>query len=394
MKFDRTPQSTTKAIYAFLVLAAAIVFASIWTNIGDTLAWIGQLVGYVTPVVYGLVLAFLFSPLLRVFDYKLLPKLFRGKLKPGLRRGLALLLTYVVVLVVLSAAVLLILPQILASLQELIRQITLLLRDAPQWYANIYGWIDELQHDDSANEVLRELASQLFNTMQGLLANVGDWLAALVTEAFTGLAGLASGLTTGFLGLILSVYVLASHERLIAQSRKVLMAILPEKAFREVAYTAHDAYRIFTGYLAGTALDGCIVGSVCFIAMRIFGWEYAVLTAVLVGLSNMIPFFGPVIGIGLGALLQLAINPLHALGFLIYGITMQQLDANIITPRIVGSSVGLPPLWVVFGILLFGGLMGLAGMLIGVPLFALLFSISRRVVNELLRRKEAVKSEE
>ena len=394
MKFERTPQNTTKAIYAFLVLAAAIVFASIWTNVGDTLTWIGQLVGYVTPVVYGFVLAFLISPLLRVFDRRLLPRLFGDKLKPKLRRGLALLLTYVVVLFLLSATVLMIVPQILASLQELIRQITLLLRDAPQWYANIYAWIDELQHDDNANQILRELASQLINTMQGTLANVGDWLGMLVTEALAGLAGLATGLFSGFLGLILSVYILASHERLIAQARKVLRAILPAKVNDEVNFIARDAYRIFSGYLVGAALDAIIVGSACFVAMRIFGWEYAVLTAVMVGLSNMIPFFGPFIGIGLGVLLQLAVNPLHALGFLIYAVAMQQIDANILTPRIVGSSVGLPPLWVVFGILLFGGLMGIAGMLIGVPLFALLFSTSRRAVDALLRRKEGVNSEE
>jgi len=394
MKFERTPKGTTKAIYAFLVLAAVIVFATLWANIGDTLAWFGQLIGYVTPVVYGLVMAFLISPLLRVFDRRLLPFVFGAKIKPGLRRGFALLLTYLVVLIVLGLALLLILPQIIASLQELIRQITLLLRDAPQWYANIYGWIDEVQHDESANAILRDLATQLFNSMQGILANVGEWLGTLVTGALAGLTGFASGLTSGLLGLILSVYVLASHERLLAQAKKVLKAILPTKVNREVNLIGQDAYRIFSGYLAGTALDGCILGTLCFIAMRIFGWQYAVLTAVLVGLSNMIPFFGPFIGIGIGCLLQLAVNPLHALGFLIYAVVMQQVDANIITPRIVGSSVGLPPLWVVFAILLFGGLMGIAGMLIGVPLFALLFSTSRRAVDSLLRRKEAARLQE
>ena len=394
MKFQRTPQNTTKAIYAFLVLAAVIVFATVWANIGDTLAWFGRLIGYVTPVVYGLVLAFLISPLLRVFERKLLPMVFGRKLKPGFRRGLALLFTYLVVLIVLTAALLLILPQIIASLQALIRQITLLLRDAPQWYASIYEWIDEVQHDESANEILRDLAGQLFISMQGALANVGDWLGTLVAEVLAGLTGFASGLTSGLLGLILSVYVLGSHEKLIAQARKVLKAILPAKVNREVVLIGQDAYRIFSGYLAGTALDGCILGALCYIAMRIFGWEYPVLTAVLMGLSNMIPFFGPFIGIGIGALLQLAVNPLHALGFLIYAVAMQQVDANIITPRIVGSSVGLPPLWVVFAILLFGGLMGIAGMLIGVPLFALLFSTSRRVVDDLLRRKEAARREE
>ena len=394
MKFERTPRHTTIAIYAFLVLAAAIVFATIWTNIDDALNRISRLIGYVSPVVYGLVLAFLISPLLRVIERKLLPVVFGKKLKPAIRRGLALLLTYVVVLFVLAAALLLILPQIIASIEELIRQIALLLRDAPQWYASIFEWVDEIQHDESANATLRQLVSQFVTITEEALASVVDWLGTLVAEALTGFADLASGLGSWLLGLILSAYVLAGHERMIAQARKVLAAILPAKVNREVIFIAQDAYRIFSGYLAGAALDACILGSACFVAMSLFGWGYPVLTAVLVGLSNMIPFFGPFIGIGIGLMLQLAVNPLHALGFLIYAVAMQQIDANILTPRIVGSSVGLPPLWVVFGILLFGGLMGVAGMLIGVPLFALLFSTSRRAVDALLRRKGIAHSEE
>lgn len=387
MKFERTPQNTTKAIYAFLVIAAGIVFASIWMHIGDALAWIGKLIGYVMPVVYGLVLAFLFSPLLRVFDDRLLPKLSRGKLKPGLRRGLALLLTYLVVLIVLATALLLILPQIIASLQELIRQISLLLFDAPQLYEKIYAWVDDLQRDGNANQILQQLVTQTLTSLEGVLSNVGDWLGALVSGALTGLTGLASGVSNWLLGVIISVYMLASHEKLIAQIQKVLRAVLPAKVNREVDLITQDAYRIFSGYLAGAALDACIVGMITFIMMSIFGWKYAVLTGVLVGLSNMVPFFGPFIGAAVGVLLQLSSTPWHALGFLIYILIMQQIDGNILNPRIVGSNVGLPPLWVVFGILLFGGLMGVVGMLIGVPLFAVLFGVARRVVNGLLQRK-------
>jgi len=389
VKFERTPQESSKAIYAFLVIAAAIIFASLWIQIGDVLAWIGQVIRYVDPVVYGLVMAFLFSPLLHAFDDKLLPALSRGKLRPGLRRVLSLLLTYLVVLIVVAAALLLILPQVIASLQDLMRRITLLLRDAPQLYDNVYAWVAEFQRDSGTNQILRELLTQVMNSMQGMLANVGEWLGMLVSELFTGLTGLASGITKGLLGLIISVYILAGHEKLLAQAKKALSALLPTRADQEVRLIARETYRIFSGYLAGAALDACIVGTVCFVAMSVFGWKYAVLTAVIIGLCNMVPFFGPFIGGAIGVLLQLSSNPLHALGFLIYFVIAQQLDANILSPRIVGSNVGLPPLWVVFGILLFSGLMGVAGMLVGVPLFAVLFGIARRTVNILLERKSA-----
>jgi predicted PurR-regulated permease PerM len=389
MKFRRTPQNTTIAIYAFLVIAAGIVFASLWVHVGEALAWIGRMIGYVMPVIYGLVLAFLLSPLFRVFDCKLLPKLFRRKSMPGLRRSLALLFTYVVVLAVLAAALLLILPQIIASLQDLIVQIANLVRDAPLWYNEIYEWMDNYQNDTNTSEILRQVVSQVLNSLQGGLANVGDWLGALVSGFFVGLTGLASGIGNWFLGLILSIYILASQERLTIQTQKVLKAVLSAKVHREINLIARDAYRIFSAYLAGAALDACILGTVCFLVMSIFGWQYAVLTSVIIGVSNMVPFFGPIVGVAIGVILQLSISPLNALGFLVYAITMQQIDANILTPRIVGSSVGLPPLWVIFAILLFGGLMGVVGMLIGVPLFALLFAMARRVVNDLLQRKDA-----
>ncbi len=389
MKFERTPQRSSIAIYAFLVIAASIVFASLWINLGAVVGWVGSLFGYVMPVVYGLVLAFLFSPLLRLFDEKLLPKVAHGKLKPGLRRGLALALTYLVVFVVLAALLLLVLPQLIASLQDLIRQISLLVRDVPQLYARLSTWVDGLQHDGNADQILRQLLTQATTSVEGMLSNVGTWLGSLVSGAFSGLTGLASSLSNWGLGIIISIYILSSHERLIAQVHKVMRAVLPERANGEIGVIARDSYRIFSSYLAGAALDASIVGIICILTMTIFGWQYAVLTGVVVALSNMIPFFGPFIGGAIGVLLQLSSNPWHALGFLVFILIMQQVDGNILNPRIVGSNVGLPPLWVVFAILLFGGLMGIVGMLIGVPLFAVLFTIARRVVNLLLQRKSA-----
>ena len=346
MKFKRSPQNTTIAIYAFLVIAAAIVFSSIWANIGGVLAAAGRVLSYVMPFIYGLVLAFLLSPLFRVLDVKLLPKIFRGKRKAGLCRGFALLLTYLAVLLILAAVLLLILPQIIAGLQDLIGQITNLLRNAPAWYNEITAWLENYQRDTNASEILQELVSQVLVSLQGMLANVSDWLGTLISGVFVGVTGLASGIGSWLLGLILSAYILASHEKLTAQSKKVLKAVLPEKANDIVLSITRDAYRIFGSYLAGLTLDACILGTICFLAMSIFNWPYAVLTSVLIGVSNMIPFFGPFFGIATGVLLQLAINPLNALGFLIYAVVMQQVDANIFTPRIIGSSVGLPPLWV------------------------------------------------
>jgi len=344
MKFGRTPQGTTIAIYAFLVIVAAIVFASVWAHVGEALAWISRMIGYVMPVIYGLVLALLLSPLFRVFDSRLLPKFFRGKSMPGLRRILALLLTYIVVLTVLATVLLLILPQIIASLQDLVVKIASLVRDAPLWYSEIYDWMDNYQNDANTSEILRQVVSQVLNSLQGGLANVGDWLGMLVSGFFIGLTGLASGIGNWLLGLILSIYILASHERLISQTKKVLRAVLPAKAHKEINLIVREAYRIFSGYLAGAALDACILGTVCFLMMTIFGWQYVVLTSVIIGVSNMVPFFGPFIGVAIGVILQLSINPLNALGFLLYAVTMQQIDANILTPRIVGSRVGLQPL--------------------------------------------------
>ncbi len=387
MKFKPSQEKTAWAIYAFLVVAAAIVFASVWNHLGGIFGWLGQVLGYVMPVIYGFVLAFLFSPILRFFDDRLLARLARGKMKTGLRRVLAILLTYLVVLIVLATVLLMVLPRILTSLQEIARQISGLVRTLPEQYAQASAWIASLEPDSTVSQVTRELLNQVSGALQSALASTGSVLGILASGLANGLAGMMSGVANWAVGVVVSIYILASRERLLAQGKKLLRALLPDKAYVETVDVARDTYRIFSSYLGGAVLDACCVGIVCFICMSLFGWPYAMLISVIIACTNVIPFFGPFIGAIPSLLILLAQNPWFALGFLVFIIVLQQIDGNIIAPRIVGSSIGLPPLLVVFGILFFGGLMGILGMFIGVPLFAVLYALLRRVVNLLLGRK-------
>lgn len=387
MRFQRTPERTSAALYMFLVIAAAIAFAGVVTNLGGLLAWVGMIFGYIAPVIYGGIIAFLLTPMMRFFDDKALPALSRGKMKPRVRRVVAILLTMLAVLLILALVLLLVLPRIVASIQDVINRIPAYLRSLQGIYEQAVGLAGTLKLDGEANEILQQILVNINNALRETLSYVGAWLGTLVTDVFAGVAGMVSGIVQGLVGVVISIYLMASRERLFAQVQKVLRAVFPHKANEVLRQIGQDAHRIFNGYLAGAVLDAFCVGVLCFIGMSLFGWEYAMLISVIVGCTNVIPFFGPFIGATPGVLLLLTSNPWHALSFAIFITVLQQIDGNIINPRIVGASIGLPALWVIFGILLFGGLFGVVGMFIGVPLFALVYSVARRLLQYLLIRK-------
>ncbi len=190
------------------------------------------------------------------------------------------------------------------------------------------------------------------------------------------------------IGLIVAIYVVNSKETFISQAKKITYSILPEPNAAFVIDQFRLAHRMFGGFIIGKMIDSLIIGVICFVGMSILNIPYVMLVSVIIGVTNIIPFFGPFIGAIPSALLILLANPLKSLYFLVFVLVLQQFDGNILGPKILGDSTGLSSFWVLFSILLFGGLWGFIGMVIGVPLFAVIYHLIRLTVNHFLRKKE------
>ena len=190
------------------------------------------------------------------------------------------------------------------------------------------------------------------------------------------------------IGIIISIYVLMSKEEFIGQSKKLMYALLPGKSANAVIHTVHKSNEIFGGFISGKLLDSLIIGILCFICLSLMKMPYTVLVSVIVGVTNVIPFFGPYLGAIPSAILIMLANPIQGVYFILFILILQQFDGNILGPAILGESTGLSSFWVVFAILVGGGIFGILGMIIGVPAFAVIFYVFRRTVNHILKKKQ------
>ena len=339
---------------------------------------LGKLSGILRPFIIGAVMAYLVTPL-----SNWLTRRFGGK-----HGGLANVLALVIVLVIVLAIVLLIVPKLIDSVVGIVKalpgqaemlgkRITAALEEDPELQAS---WQD----------IYNRLITEADKLLSGLTGDNGKKLADSAAKVLGGAAGSVAsvlGVMTDFLiGVIVSLYFLSRRSQLAAQGTLILRGFFKTPWADWIEQEIRFADRMFNGFFLGKLLDSAIVGLICFLGCLAMRFSSPLLIAVIVGVTNIIPFFGPYIGGGVGALLLLFENPTHCLMFLVFVILLQQLDGNVIGPKILGDSTGLSALWVMFGILLFGGLWGIAGMLVGVPLMAIIYDIVRQLTYRGLAR--------
>ena len=332
------------------------------------------------PFVYGGVLAYVASPLCNKLE-KLLLGWFRGK-HEKLAKGLSITLVLLLAVLIVFAIFLLMVPQVINSLTDLIKvlpgQITALrdqidtnMRSHPEYaeqWDRIYGEINA-QIDNWVNTGLPETAKTL---LSGAVTQVGS--------VFTIVKNV-------LIGVIVAAYLLIRRKQLAAQAKLMIHSIFRPDWVEWIEKEVALADRMFNGFFIGKLLDSAIIGVLCFIGCLIMGFKSSLLIAVIVGVTNIIPFFGPFIGAIPCALLLLLENPVHCLMFVVFILVLQQLDGNVIGPRILGNTTGLASLWVMFGIILFGGIWGISGMIIGVPLMAVIYDIIRQLTRFGLRKR-------
>lgn len=345
---------------------------------------IDRVLDILTPFIYGGVVAYLLDPLcdrlyawfLRLFGRTKLSKK-RGK---GLANALSILLSLLFLLGLVVLVVALAVSQLVPSIASLINAI-------PGYINDIYRFVLPLVDGTQAEQWLLDL--DLVNTLRDwitntLLPNV-DAIVTTVTTQVGNIVGVLYDLVIGF---IVSFYCLNYRARFALQGKKAIFAILPFRWAEALLDRLRFADKAFSGFISGKIIDSLIIGVICFFACMLMRIPYYPLIAVIVGTTNLIPFFGPFIGGIPSAFLILMESPVKAIYFIVFIILLQQFDGNILGPRILGSAVGVNGFWVLFSILLFGGLFGVAGMLIGTPLFAVIYSIIRDWVDHRLKRKE------
>lgn len=381
MKIDWNRKYTTIAVYVLIVVFISILFVVAIFKFSGLLAMLGTIVDILTPIITGFVIAYLLNPVMKFFERRIFKKLFRKKERPRLIRALSVICTTLVALLIVTALIAIIVP-------EIIKSISSIANNAQDYYTNVQNWADTLIKD---NPTLQQFVSEQLDNFSTYVTEATSYLKSnlqnIVSVLSSGIFAIIGALKNLFIGFIISIYLLLSKELFSAQLKKVFFAFFPPKYCTRMLANYHKVNTIFAGFISGQLLDATIVGILCFVGMTILQLPYAVLISVLVAVSNLVPFFGPFIGAIPSALLIFVTNPIQSVWFLIFIIILQQVDGNIINPRIQGDSTGLPAFWVIVSLMVGGGLFGIPGMLLAVPVCAVLYMLFRTYVEGRLEKK-------
>lgn len=381
MKIKWEKRYIAYGITAFVVIACSILFYILIEKFDIVASLFQTVVNILMPIIVGLVIAYLLNPLMKFFENVCYRRVQKEKQRSKIRRGLSLVSTFVLALLFISGLFYLVIPQIVVSVSQLVSNI-------PAYFDNAKDFLDDLVKN---NQFLADfIDNNTFNFMDNLQKLLTQYL-PLANDIVTNVTNSAIGVVTGvmnlILGCIVAIYVLYSKEKFGGQSKKVMFALFPKRFTIRFLDIVSQTDRMFSNFIFGKFLDSLIVGVLCFIGMTILQIPYAMLIAVIITVFNMIPFFGPIIGAVPSALLILLVDPLKALWFIILIVVLQQLDGNVLGPMILGNQTGLSGFWVTFAIITFGGLFGFLGMIIGVPTFAVIYSLIRLFVENRLKAK-------
>lgn len=377
-------------ITIFLALSGSILFFYLLFFGADLKNTIIKFISIFSSIIFGIGLAYILNPLCMFFEKNIMKKIFKKILKKEsskknefkLSRGFSIFLTMITFGVILYGLIILIVPQVIESIQNIILRIPQYLSNANVWANNFiekYPEFDELSDDVWIN-IEDWFTSYLVPGLQSFISRVSSSLVGSVVSIFNGLLNF-------IIGIIVSIYLLHNKEIFCAQAKKVSYALLREERANTLINNMRYGNKIFGGFLSGKILDSIIIGIICYICMLILKMPYSALISVVVGVTNIIPYFGPFIGAIPCAIIIFLINPMKCLTFIIFILILQQFDGNILGPKILGESTGLNSFWVIFSITLFSGFFGVLGMFIGVPVFAVIYAAIKTFVNERLEKK-------
>jgi predicted PurR-regulated permease PerM len=367
--------SINKTLAMTLVFSGGvlILLAFVLMRVENIIEWIGTFLGILRPVIIGIILTFvLYGPTVKITH--LLEKATKGRKFPC--TGVAVLITFILFFGIVTGLIWIVVPSFISSIEEFTMKFS-------GYVINIQKWMDNFvtefngksgmniveQLSLNAEEILDQITnvvSMIPNYMPDLMEKVGEWA-----------SGIAGVLTDIIFGIVFSVYILVGRAKLKRQAKRIIKTFFSQTTYQRIAHMSHLSFSTFSNFVSGQLMEALILGLLCFIGMTILDFDYAIMISVIVGVTNIIPIIGPIIGTVPGAVIYLLIDPWRAVWFVVFVIVLQQIDSNLIYPRVVGNSVGLPAIWILFAVTVGGGLFGVMGMVIGVPLMSIIYTILR-----------------
>ena len=376
---ERTRRLWQQILPGFATLALAILFFFLLYSFDTLCAKIGRMATILIPFIYGGVMAYMLRMPCNFFE-KYLKKWLPGKLRKW-AEGLAVLLSLLSFFLILYLLISMVVPQMAASIAAIVAEL-------PAAGTKATKWVETTLADNPIMENYLQTAIQAVNTkfqtwaqtdLLPMLTNMVDGFASTVSTVVTVLFNL-------FIGVVVSIYTLGSRKQFARQAKAVLYSVVKPKWAGYILDEISYADKMFVGFFSGKILDSAIIGVICYVCSLILGFPNAMLISVIVGVTNIIPYFGPYIGAVPSALLILIVDPVKCIWFIVFIIVLQQFDGNILGPRLLANSTGLSGFWVLFSVTVFSGLFGFAGILVGVPVFAVIYDLIRKLVVHGLAR--------
>ena len=370
------------------VIIVSVLFFVVMTNLKTVLAGLKKVLGYFSSVLFGVAFAYIMNPIM-VATERLVNRIFAKsniteRSLRRLSRALGVIAALIIFISVVYGLIAMVLPRMIKSLLELFSQ-----ENLESYYDKINLWITNISKGTPVEEWVKN-NDVLLRAQQWITEKVDlvSTLSTAVSTAAMSVYGFAKGLFNMIIGIVVAVYLLISKEKFLAQAKKIVVAMFAPRRADRLLEIGRLTNKSLGGFLVGKLIDSLIIGILSYIGMTILRLPYALIASVFVGLTNIIPFFGPMIGIAIGGILILLQSPMQALYFLLFEFALQQVDGNIIGPRILGERLGISDFWILVSITVFGGLFGFPGMLLGVPVFTVIYALIAQSVNEALQKKE------
>lgn len=376
-----------KGFTYFLVIVACIMCYFAFLRIDDIAKFLKEVATILQPIIMGLVFAYLLNPMVKMIERNLIPvldeKIKNEKKVRSLARNIGVFTSILITLAVVVLLLNMVLPELYESIRDMIISLPGQMNDAMEY-------LEAHAIKDSA------ISGTLNTVLENAAASLETWLRTdLISQVNQMMSSLTSGVISFFetlfnivIGLIVSVYVLTSKEKFIGQCKKATYALFQKDRANLILQVTRKSNEIFGGFVIGKIIDSIIIGIICFVVLSLLKMPYTLLVSVVVGVTNVIPFFGPFIGAIPSIILILLAEPIKGLYFMIFILLLQQFDGNILGPKILGNSTGLSAFWVVFSILLGGGMFGFVGMVMGVPTFAVFYYLVEMFLNQKLQKKK------
>ena len=374
---------------AFCVVAAAILFYMALNYLPLLGSIMSSLASILSPFIWGMVICYLLNPVMHALERAVFLPLSRKIYKKNQRRGqrfarsMSVLLSEICLLAVLTALVCLIIPQLYSSLQNMVSNSPLYIETATRWLTQLLEDFPEIEH--YAAQTLGQVNESLMSWIQNTAL---PGLGSIISNVTSGVYYAIMGVYNLVIGIIVSVYVLGNIEQFGASAKRMLYSVFSVDMAKKILEGLDFTDMTFMGFINGKLLDSAIIGLICYIVCVMLRMPYALLVSVIVGVTNVIPFFGPFIGAVPSAIIILLVDPVKCLVFIAFIIILQQLDGNVIGPKILGSSVGINGFWVMFSIIVGAGFFGFWGMLLGVPVFVVIYAAVNSSVTKKLKRSE------